>query len=462
MDGEIQMIKQKITTAFAVFIMLFGTSLLVSSVHADETCMSPYMAKIVGQEDFVYVWTLGDEGLGDGQDKLVTVDVNPKSPKYGTVIETLSVGGRNEAHHSGFTDDRKYLWAGGLDTNKIFIFDVHTNPAKPSLTKVITDFVSASGGVVGPHTTYALPGRMMVTGLSNNKDNGGRTAMVEYSNAGDFIATHWMPTDEDLRGAEKTGKFADGYGYDLRALPRRNVMVTSSFTGWSNYMMDLGKMVKDPEAMKRFGNTVVIWDLHTKKPKKVLDVPGAPLEVRCAWQPNHNWCITTTALTSKIWLIYEDADNEWQAKPIADIGDASKIPLPVDISLESDDTGVWVNTFMDGKTRHFDLTDLDNVKQTYEKVIDTQVNMASSSWDGKRIYYTSSLLANWDKKGDDNSQYFKSYHWDGKELVEKFSIDFNALKLGRAHQMRFGAYSLYSNASPVESTSKLAGLVKQD
>ena len=31
--------------------------------------------------------------------------------------------GRNEAHHSGFTDDRKYLWAGGLDTNKIFIFD---------------------------------------------------------------------------------------------------------------------------------------------------------------------------------------------------------------------------------------------------------------------------------------------------------------------------------------------------
>ena len=33
--------------------------------YADETCMSPYMAKIVGQEDFVYVWTLGTTGLGD-------------------------------------------------------------------------------------------------------------------------------------------------------------------------------------------------------------------------------------------------------------------------------------------------------------------------------------------------------------------------------------------------------------
>ena len=246
----------------------FLLTLVTTKVKADETCMSPYMAKIVGQEDFVYVWTLGKEGLGDEQDKLVTIDVNPKSKNYGKIIHSLSVGGRNEAHHSGFTDDRRYLWAGGLDTNKIFIFDVHSDPAKPALHKTIVDFTAKSGGVVGPHTTYALPGRMMITGLSNDKDHGGRTGMVEYTNAGDYVATYWMPTDEDLGDAVKSGNFADGYGYDVRALPRRNVMVTSSFTGWSNYMMDLGKMMGDAEAMKRFGNTVVIWNLHTRKPKK--------------------------------------------------------------------------------------------------------------------------------------------------------------------------------------------------
>jgi len=190
-------------------LLKMGIAFIVTAVvgsattMADETCMSPYMSKITGQEDFVYVWTLGVEGLGDGQDKLVTVDVNPSSDNYGKVVASLSVGGRNEAHHSGFTDDRKYLWAAGLDTNKIFVFDVHTDPAKPSLSNVIEDFVSASGGIVGPHTTYALPGRMMVTGLSNNKDNGGRTGLVEYSNDGKYLATHLMPTDEDLRGAEK-------------------------------------------------------------------------------------------------------------------------------------------------------------------------------------------------------------------------------------------------------------------
>ena len=62
--------------------------------YADETCASPYMKKITGQEDFVYVWTLGVEGLGDGQDKLVTVDVNPKSKQFGKVTQSLSVGGR--------------------------------------------------------------------------------------------------------------------------------------------------------------------------------------------------------------------------------------------------------------------------------------------------------------------------------------------------------------------------------
>lgn len=415
-----------------------------STAMADETCMSPYMAKIVGQEDYVYVWTLGVEGLGDEQDKLVTISVNPDSESYGKVVNVLSVGGRNEAHHSGLTDDRSYLFAGGLDSNKIFIFDVHSEPGKPKLHKVITDFVEKTGGMVGPHTMYALPGRIMVSALSNNVDHGGRTGLAEYTNEGDFVAAHWMPTDEDLRGAQKAGNVADGYGYDVRVLPRRNVMLTSSFTGWSNYMMDFGKMLADAEAMKRFGNTVVVWDLHTRKPKKVFEVPGAPLEIRCAWGAHHNYCFTTTALTSQIWLIYEDDAGEWQAKAVGDIGDPSKVPLPVDISITADDNGLWVQTFMDGKTRFFDISDPFNPKQTYEHEIGSQVNMISQSWDGKRTYFTSSLLGNWDKTGEADEQYFKLFTWDGKKLNHEFTVDFYKLKLGRAHQMRFGAYALYS------------------
>ncbi|MCB2102216.1 MAG: selenium-binding protein [Rhodobacterales bacterium] len=411
---------------------------------ADETCQSPYMAKITGNEEYIYVWTLGMKGVGDESDKLVTLDVRPDSATYGQVIASLSVGGRHEAHHSGFTDDRRYLWAGGLDDSAIYVFDVHTDPAKPTLHKTITNFVDASGGVVGPHTFYALPGRMMISGLSNDKDHGGKTALVEYANGGDHISTHWLPDPGDMRGAGGQ-QAADGYNYDVRVLPRKNVMLTSSFTGWSNYMMDFGKMLQDAEAMKRFGKTVTLWDLHTRQPKQVFSVPGAPLEIRWAWGPNHNYAFTTTALTSKIWLIHEDAQGQWQAKAVADIGDPSKIPLPVDISIGSDDKTLWVDTFMDGTARLFDISDPHAPKQVYEKKIGAQLNMVSQSWDGKRVYFSTSLLGNWDKKGADNEQFVKGYDWDGTELKHRFTVDFIKEGLGRAHLMRFGSHSLYSS-----------------
>ncbi|KAE9629019.1 selenium-binding protein SBP56-related protein [Parasedimentitalea maritima] len=412
---------------------------------ADETCQSPYMPKITGHEEYVYIWTLGVEGMGDGQDKMVTVDLRPGSETRGQVINSLSIGGRNEAHHAGFSADRRYLWAGGLDTNRIFIFDVHSDPANPVLHKTIDTFVKDADGPVGPHTFFALPGRMMITALSNDDDHGGRTALVEYTDEGDFVETHWMPTAEDMRGAEAVdGAVADGFGYDVRALIRKNVMLTSSFTGWSNYMMDFGQMLGDSEAMKRFGSTIVQWDLHTRQPKKVFNVPGAPLEIRFPWGPNANYAFSTTALTSQLWLIHEDDAGEWQAKAVADIGDPTKIPLPVDISLAADDQTLWINTFLDGMTRLFDVSDPHHPKQIYEKKIASQVNMVSQSWDGNRIYFTSSLLANWDKKGADDQQYLKAFTWNGSELVPDFELDFYELQLGRAHLMRFGSSELYS------------------
>src|SRR5438552_13394800 len=272
--------------------LIFGLNL----ARADETCSSPYLARIEGQEEFVYVWTLGVEGLGDGADKLVTVDVKPGSPTYGKIVSSASVDGRNEAHHGGFTDDRRQLWLAGLESSRVFIFDVHSDPAKPKLVKTISNFAETTGGAAGPHGAYALPGRVLIPCLSNAKDHGGKTALVEYGNDGNYIATHWLPTKEDARGAADA-QFADGYGYDARVLPRKNALLTSSFTGWNNYMMDLGKLMADPEAMKHFGSTMVMWDFHARQPKKVFQVLGAPLEIRWAWGDRHNYAFTVTALT---------------------------------------------------------------------------------------------------------------------------------------------------------------------
>src|SRR5678815_448412 len=197
----------------AVFPALALAALILApGVGADETCSSPYLARIEGQEEFVYVWTLGVEGLGDGSDKLVVVDVQPGSRTYGKVIGSHPVGGRHEAHHGGFTDDRRQLWLAGLESSSIFIFDVRSEPARPRLVKTIDNFEKTTGGAIGPHGAYALPGRVLIPCLSNARDKSGRTALVEYSNEGDYITTHWLPTKDDARNA-LGAEFADGYGY---------------------------------------------------------------------------------------------------------------------------------------------------------------------------------------------------------------------------------------------------------
>ena len=436
---QLHIIRISVVAGALAFALAFSPPI----TRADETCSSPYLARIDGQEEFVYVWTLGVEGLGDGQDKLVTVDVRPGSSTYGKVISTASVDGRNEAHHAGFRDDRRQLWCAGLDTSKVFIFDVHTDPAKPALVKTIDNFAETTGGAVGPHGAYALPGRVLIPCLSNAKDHSGRTALVEYGNDGNYIATHWLPTKDDARGAAGA-EFADGYGYDARVQPRKNALLTSSFTGLKNYMTEFGKVAADPEAMKHFGGTMVMWDFHARQPRKIFQVPGAPLEIRWAWGPNHNYAFTATALTSKLWLVYADDKGEWQAKEVAPISDVKGGVLPVDISLSADDKTVFVGCFGDGKCRVFDVSDPQHPKQIYEKQIGKQVNMVSQSWDGKRIYFTSSLLARWDKQGADNEQFLRGYTWDGKELKPAFDLDFTALKLGRAHHMLFGSSKIGS------------------
>ena len=404
-----------------------------SMAHGDETCNSPYITNLIkGQEDFVHVWTLGEAGLGDGSDKLVTVDVNPASKSYGKVIATVSVGGRGEAHHMGFTDDRKYLWAGDLDDSKIYVFNVGSNPSKPQLVRTITD-LPAKSGFIGPHTLYALPGRVLIGNLSNSTDKGGVTGLALYNNKGAFIAKY------DIATGTVGGVKGDGYGYDVAVNPAKNVMLTSSFAGWTNYMRSLGEVVKDPEAMKHFGSTMVVWDLKSMKPTQVLSVPGAPLEIRWALVPGQNWAVTAAALTSKIWLIKQDPHGVWTARDVATIGDPAKVPLPVDISISADGKGLWVNTFMDGVTHYFDLTDPEHPKETYQQHTGRQVNMISQSWDGKRIYITSSLLSKWDKTGADNEQVLRGYRWDGHALTTAFEVDFTKEKLGRPHHMKFTA-----------------------
>lgn len=419
------------TTRLGHFVLigllwLSATALATRPVTADETCQSPFLPKVTGQEDYVYVWTLGIAGVGDGNDSLVTVDAHPTSKTYGQIIHRIAVPGRHEAHHAGFTDDRRYLWAGGLDDSYIFVFDVGPDPARPRPVKTITSFVKDTGGLVGPHTFYALPGRMLISALSNAQDNSGRTGLAEYANDGKFIRAIWMPKEAP-------------YGYDVRVNVNLNRMLTSSFTGKRNYMRPFGELSKDAEAMKAFGDSIVVWDFHSRKPLQILRVPGAPLELRWALLPHHYYAFTGTALTHQLVVIYRKEDGTWATKNIADTGEN----IPVDLSLAPDDSKVYVNSFLDGTLRVYDVSNPFEGKLIEQVKLGEMANMVSESWDGARVYATNSLLSQWDKRSD---YWLKAYAWENGKLVPKFTTDFNAV--GRPHIMNFGSKTMRVASHP--------------
>jgi selenium-binding protein 1 len=231
----------------------------------------------------------------------------------------------------------------------------------------------------------------------------------------------------------------DGYGYDIAINPARNVILTSSFAGWNNYMRDLGEVVGDPAAMKQFGNTMVMWDLKAMKPSQVFDVPGAPLEIRWSLKPGDNWAITATALTVKAV-----ADPAGCRGALAGEGGRhdrrSREDPAAGRHLDHRRRQGALGQYVHGRTTHyFDISNPEHPVQTYAKQTGKQVNMISQSWDGKRVYITSSLLSKWDKKGADDEQFLRAYNWDGKELTLAFETDFKAAKLGRPHHMKFTA-----------------------
>ena len=82
-------------TAILIVSVILGSAAF--SAWANETGLPPDMVKITGQEDFVYVWTLGEEGIGDEQDKLVTIDVNSARATKGADIEETALNTNLEA-----------------------------------------------------------------------------------------------------------------------------------------------------------------------------------------------------------------------------------------------------------------------------------------------------------------------------------------------------------------------------
>merc|ERR1712002_1145933 len=337
------------------------------------------------QEKIVYLPCIVPDK--DRPDYLATVDVDPDSPTYSTVISRLHfpyIG--DEIHHTGWNacsscyDDpsraRSRLIVPGLGSDRIYIVDVVSDPRNPKLDKVIEPWKMHAFGVSTPHTTHCLAdGNVM-------------------------ISTEWGHPRCFFKGLDLADVENGGYGTHLN-----------------------------------------VYDWKEKKLTQKIDLgmEGVmPLEIRFLHDPKATEGFVGSALFAKMYRFYKTDKGDWAAEKVIDVPNKEvegwilpEMPgVMTDIIISMDDKYLYFSNWLHGDIRQYDITDTRNPKLTGQvflggsicegegvkvtkdielksqpkrrvlggKEVPGSPQMLQLSLDGKRLYVTTSLYSGWDKQ----------------------------------------------------------------
>jgi len=407
-------------------------------LKADPTFYaSPKLAMQAPKETLAYVAALNANGNGK-PDAMVVVDVDPASKSFGQIVgRTDMPNAGDELHHFGWNAcssalcpyaahphvERRYLVVPGLRSSRIHILDTKPNPRKPKIVKVIEpEEVAARTGYSRPHTLHCGPDGiyMSALGAPNGDGPGGIFALDHY-------------TFEPL-GRWEVERGPQYFGYDFAWHLGYDTAVSSE---WGT-----PKMVEDgvnPEMLLagKYGHNLHFWDLRKRRHLQALDLGAEQqmvLELRPAHDPTKAYgfvgvVVSLKDLSSSIWL-WHRSNGSWAIKKVIEIpaepadpaqlppllqGFKAVAPLLSDINLSVDDRYLYASCWGTGEIRQYDVSDPFQPKQTGslhlggivrrathpknpKQPLNGGPQMVEVSRDGKRVYFTNSLYAAWDKQ----------------------------------------------------------------
>ena len=442
---------------------------------------SPKLAGQAPAEKLAYVAALNANG-GTQPDALVVVDLDEASKKYGQIVGRVEMpNAGDELHHFGWNAcssalcpyaphphvERRYLIVPGLRSSRIHVLDTKPNPKKPKIVKVIEPQTLADRtGYSRPHTLHCGPDGIYVSALGapNGDGPGGIFALDHY-------------TFEPL-GRWEVERGPQYFGYDFAWHLGYDIAVTSEW-GTPN-MVENGV---NPELLLagKYGHSLHFWDLRKRRHIQTLDLGAEQqmvLELRPAHDPTKAYgfvgVVTSLKdLSSSIWLWHRAhgaSNGKWEIKKVIEIpaepaepsqlppllqGFKAVPPLLTDINLSVDDHFLYASCWGTGEMRQYDVSDPFNPKLVGSVHIGGIVRRAAHpakpkeplnggpqmvevSRDGRRVYFTNSLYASWDKQfypdGIDGWMVKLDVNpLGGIELDPKLFVDFGDL---RGHQVR--------------------------
>ena len=398
---------------------------------------SPKLAMKAPKETLAYVAALNANG-SKKPDALVVVDVDPTSKGYGEIVGRVdmpNVG--DELHHFGWNAcssalcpysahphvERRYLVVPGLRSSRIHIVDTKPDPRQPKIVKVIEPKELADRtGYSRPHTLHCGPDGIYVSALGSPSGDGP---------GGIFALDHY--TFEPL-GRWEVDRGPQYFGYDFAWHLGHDAAVTSEW-GTPNMVED----GVNPELLLagKYGHSLHFWDLRKRRHLQSVDLGAEQqmvLELRPAHDPTKAWgfvgvVVSLKDLSSSIWLWHRDNQN-WAVKKVIEIpaepadpeslppllkGFKAVPPLLTDINLSVDDRHLYASCWGTGEILQYDVSDPFHPKKTGsvrlggivkrsshpanpKQPLNGGPQMVEVSRDGRRVYFTNSLYAAWDKQ----------------------------------------------------------------
>jgi selenium-binding protein 1 len=443
---------------------------------------SPKLAMHAPAEKLAYVAALNANG-GNRPDALVVVDVDAGSNKYGEIVGRVDMPkAGDELHHFGWNAcssalcpyaphphvERRYLIVPGLRSSRIHVLDTKPDPKQPKIVKVIEPHeLEDRTGYSRPHTVHCGPDGIYLSALGA-PGGGGPGGIFALDHDNFEPVGRW----EIERGPQYFGyDFAWHLGYDIA--------VTSEW-GTPNMVED----GVNPELLLggKYGHSLNIWDLRKRRHLQALDLGAEQqmvLELRPAHDPTKAYgfvgvVVSLKDLSSSIWVWHRASKNgsngKFEVKKVIEIpaepADPSQLPpllqgfkavppLLTDINLSVDDRFLYASCWGTGEMRQYDVSDPFDPKLIGSVHIGGIVRRASHpakpgkplnggpqmveiSRDGRRVFFTNSLYAAWDKQfypeGIRGWMVKLDVAKDGRmQLDPKLFVDFGDL---RSHQVR--------------------------
>jgi selenium-binding protein 1 len=410
---------------------------------------SPKLAGQAPAEKLAYVAALNADG-GSQPDALIVVDADRESDKFGQVVGRVdmpNVG--DELHHFGWNAcssalcpyaphphvERRYLIVPGLRSSRIHVIDTKDNPRKPKIIKVIEPKdVAERTGYSRPHTVHCGPDGIYLSALGSPSGDGP---------GGIFALDHY---NFEPLGRWEVDRGPQYFGYDFAWHLGYDIAVTSEW-GTPN-MVENGV---NPELLLggKYGHSLHIWDLRKRRHIQSLDLGAEQqmvLELRAAHDPTKAYgfvgVVTSLKdLSSSIWLWHRPkgssngrtnggSNGKFEITKVIEIpaepADPSQLPpllqgfkavppLLTDINLSVDDRFLYASCWGTGEMRQYDVSDPFHPKLIGSVHVGGIVRRASHparpgeplnggpqmveiSRDGRRVYFTNSLYAAWDKQ----------------------------------------------------------------